>query len=213
VALLLSWPAALLFPTAVPLGLGQIGPYLRPLLAGWLEDVPWAETWYQALAVPPNPPGPAEPLAEALITALGLLLPCLLAYVVVERGWRRLILALGAPLVAGATLTLSTALNFGPEHALTWMAPGRLPALVLGTLLALACAALPRRLSASLGLVVITAGVMLTAQVPVDPYVADSLQAWEQGKFIRFHGLAQWLGWLWPYAAGLWLLLRAGQRP
>ena len=26
-----------------------------------------------------------------------------------------------------------------------------------------------------------------------------SLQAWEQGRFIRFHGLAQWVGWLWPY--------------
>ena len=31
--------------------------------------------------------------------------------------------------------------------------------------------------------------------------------------FIRFHGLSQWIGWLWPYAAGLWLLGRLGSAP
>ena len=40
----------------------------------------------------------------------------------------------------------------------------------------------------------------------------QSLQAWEQGRFIRFHGLAQWIGWLWPYAAMAWLLSRLGAR-
>jgi hypothetical protein len=35
-----------------------------------------------------------------------------------------------------------------------------------------------------------------------------SLQGWEQGRFVRFHGLAQWVGWLWPYAAMAWLLAR-----
>jgi hypothetical protein len=33
-----------------------------------------------------------------------------------------------------------------------------------------------------------------------DVYFAMTLQTWEQGRFIRFHGLIQWLGWLWPYA-------------
>ena len=41
-----------------------------------------------------------------------------------------------------------------------------------------------------------------------DPYFADSLQGWEQGRFIRFHGVARWIGWLWPYAAMAWLLAR-----
>jgi hypothetical protein len=36
---------------------------------------------------------------------------------------------------------------------------------------------------------------------PETPYYAQTLQGWEQGRFIRFHGLAQWLGWLWPFAA------------
>jgi hypothetical protein len=38
------------------------------------------------------------------------------------------------------------------------------------------------------------------------------LQAWEQGRFIRFNGLAQWLGWIWPYAAALVVLTQFGQR-
>ena len=36
--------------------------------------------------------------------------------------------------------------------------------------------------------------------------------AWEQGRFIRFHGLARWVGWLWPYLAMVWLLLNLGGR-
>ena len=42
--------------------------------------------------------------------------------------------------------------------------------------------------------------------------IADTLQAWEQGRFIRFHGAAQWIGWLWPYVAMLYLLARIGAR-
>ncbi len=107
---------------------------------------------------------------------------------------------------------MSTALNFGPAHALTWITPPTMPALALGLLLALATAWLGRRLSAALALVALTALVALVAQAPGDPYYAQSLQGWQQGRFIRFHGLAQWVGWLWPYAAGGWLLMRLGAR-
>ena len=41
-----------------------------------------------------------------------------------------------------------------------------------------------------------------------DAYFALTLQTWEQGQFIRFHGLIQWLGWLWPYVALLYLVMR-----
>ena len=43
--------------------------------------------------------------------------------------------------------------------------------------------------------------VALLNQAPASPYFAQTLQAWEQGRFVRFNGLAEWLGWLWPYAA------------
>jgi hypothetical protein len=68
-------------------------------------------------------------------------------------------------------------------------------------------------LTAGLGLVVLTGLVVGVAPAPADPYFAQSLQAWEQGRFVRFHGLAQWVGWLWPYAAMSWLLSRLGTRP
>ena len=54
--------------------------------------------------------------------------------------------------------------------------------------------------------------VVGVAQAPDDPYFAQSLQAWEQGRFVRFHGLAQWIGWLWPYAAMGWMMSRLGGR-
>jgi hypothetical protein len=41
-----------------------------------------------------------------------------------------------------------------------------------------------------------------------DAYFALTVQTWEQGRFIRFHGLIQWIGWLWPYAAMAYLLQR-----
>jgi hypothetical protein len=82
---------------------------------------------------------------------------------------------------------------------------------VLGALLAAGCALLEPRAAAGLGLAVLGALVVLVSQAPVDPYFADSLQRWEQGRFIRFHGLALWIGWLWPYAAMVWLLGRLGR--
>jgi len=128
-------------------------------------------------------------------------------------GWRRAVLALGALLVALGFMTLSTALNFSPQHALAWMTPFTLPGLGFGIALAWLCAPLPRRLMAGVGLVALTGLAAAVAQAPDDPYFAQSLQAWEQGRFVRFHGVAQWLGWLWPYAAMAWLLARLAARP
>ena len=65
---------------------------------------------------------------------------------------------------------------------------------------------------AGVGLVALTGLVVGVAQAPAAPNFAQSLQSWEQGRFIRFHGLAQWIGWLWPYGAMLWLLSRLGGR-
>jgi hypothetical protein len=60
---------------------------------------------------------------------------------------------------------------------------------------------------------VLSALVLLVAQAPLDPYFAISLYGWEQGRFIRFHGLAQWIGWLWPFVAMAWLVLRLARPP
>lgn len=209
--LMLLWPLGLLFPQAVPLGLGQFGDELRGGIDAALLGTPWegeAAHWLPPVA----PDGPLSPAAESLAIALGLLAPCLVAFAATRGGARRLLWVPGALALALGVTSLSTALNFGPANAFAWLAPATVGGLMIGALLALVCIALQRRLAAGLGLVVLTAHIALVAQAPPDAYYAASLQAWEQGRFIRFHGVAQWIGWLWPYAAGLWLLLRLGAR-
>ena len=60
--------------------------------------------------------------------------------------------------------------------------------------------------------VALTALIVLVSQAGTDPYFAQNLQAWEQGRFVHFHGLAQWVGLLWPFAAIVWLLMRLSSR-
>jgi VanZ family protein len=211
-ALLALWPVALLFPAPVPLGLGQVTDRLREAAQDLLEDVPWADAAYQLLADSDTATAPLRPLAEAGITALGLLAPCLLAYSVMNPGWRRVAMSAGALALAVGAMTLSTLLNFGPQHAMAWVAPGTPVALAAGLVLAVSLAPMPRPVVVGLALVALTGLVVGVAHAPDDPYFAQSLQSWEQGQFVRFHGLAQWVGWLWPYATMAWLLSRLGRR-
>jgi VanZ family protein len=214
-SLLLLWPIGLLFPAPVPLALGQVWPQLSAALAGlagWIESVPWAAQWAAPLAEVDAPSVPLSPLAETALTAFGLLAPCLLAFTIARPGWRRLILVLGAGSVGLAATTFSTALNFGPEHALAWLTPATLPAFGIAMAIAALAAGVSARAAAALALVATTGLVVLSAQAPADPYFADSLQAWEQGRFIRFHGVAQWVGWLWPFVLLAHLLRRVGAR-
>jgi len=206
-ALVILWPIGLLFPAPVPLGVGQVLAPLQESLATLLEGTgaaAWAEHWLLADAhFADLPPG-----SELAAVALGLMAPCMVGFVIAKPGWRRGLMVLGAALFGAAATTLSTALNFGPEHALAWRTPTVQAAFGVGAGLALLVALLPRRVAAGIGLVVLTALVTLVTQAPEDPYFAQSLQAWEQGRFIRFHGAAQWVGWLWPYAAIAYLLAR-----
>jgi hypothetical protein len=109
-------------------------------------------------------------------------------------------------------MTMSTLLNFGPSHALAWITPWAGPAVGIATLAALALAPFGRAVVLGVGLMVLTGLIVAVAQAPADPYFAQSLQAWEQGRFVHFHGLAQWIGWLWPYAAIGWMLSRLATR-
>ncbi len=211
-ALLALWPVALLFPAPLPLGLGQIGDKLHETLSSWLDGVPWAEPLHALLAMQAVPPNPLPPLNEGLATALGLFSPCMLAYAVALPGWRRLLLVAGAMLVSLSAMTLSTLLNFGPSHALSWLTPATVPALAAGALAAAALMAVPQRVATGLALLALAGGVVLVGHAPTDPYFAQTLQAWEQGRFVHFHGMAHWLSLLWPFLAMGWLLLRLGRR-
>ena len=218
-ALLVLWPIGLLFPTAVPFGLGQVLGRIQPIVYELLQDTPmaaWTEGWAVAATQPGAPVAAATHAlssgAELAIIVLGLLAPCLIAFTIAVPGWRRVALVLGAVLVGTATTTLSTALNFGPTHAFTWTTQQALEALGIGTGAALLLSLVPRRVAAGFGLIALTALVMLVARAPADPYFTQSLQGWEQGRFIRFHGAAQWVGWIWPYAGLTYLLARLAAR-
>ena len=209
-SLLALWPVALLFPMPVPLGVGHVAPPLRERFLALLDGVPWAEGLRDMLghAVPAVQPLP--PLSDALVQLLGLLAPVLVAFSVARPGPRRVLLVFGLLLAGLLATTLSATLSFGPANALAWVTPQTVPALALGTLLAALCAPLSSRAAAGLGLAVLGALVVLVSQAPLDPYFAQSLQSWERGRFIRFHGLALWIGWLWPYVAMTWMLSRLG---
>lgn len=202
-ALLLSWPIGLLFPPPVPLATGQALERLLVVLDAWLADTP-LHRWIPL----PDPVGALEPGTEVSVIALGLLAPCVVSFVMLRRVRHR-ILTLALLLLAGVGATaLSTLLNFGPEHAMSWLTPPVLPGLLVGLGLGLGLAFAPRRLVAALGLVALTLLIMLVTQAGTDPYFSLSLTGWERGRFIRFHGLAQWIGWLWPFAALLFLLIQ-----
>lgn len=206
-ALLLLWPVGLLFPLPVPLGQGQVLERLRGGVSRLLADTLVAPWFDLSAATDANRSG-LSPGGEFALIALGLLAPCLVAFTVSTAGWRRIVLVVGASVLGCLVTTLSTALNFGPDHLFAWGTPQAAAALACGALAAVLASPLPRRVAAALGLVTLIAMVIVVTQAPSDPFFAQSLQAWEQGRFIRFYGLARWVGWLWPYAAICYLLAR-----
>ena len=203
-ALLVLWPVALLFPAAVPMGLGQVFERLETALADALQGTPFL-VWLPVREIELQP---LVPLAELVCVALGALIPLLLGYGVIRTLWRRAVFAcvmLGAGMAVSA---LSAALSYGPEHAWAWLDVPVRAGLMLAAALALVLLPLGRRGAAAFALLALVIQLSLLNQAPASAYFAQTLQTWEQGRFIRFHGLVQWLGWLWPYAALLYLLDR-----
>lgn len=206
--LLALWPWALLFPAALPFGLGQMWERLEAALVEALQDTPFLQ-W---LPVREAPLLALSPGAEVMAVALGLLIPCLLGYCVMRHVGRRAVFALALAGVGVVATALSALLSYGPAHAWDWLTlPTRMGTLV-GLAVALALVAVPRRVCAALLLLVLVLHLNLLNQAPTSAYFAQTLQAWEQGRFIRFYGLGQWLGWLWPYVAIVYVVLRVSRR-
>ncbi|MEG0937713.1 MAG: VanZ family protein [Comamonas sp.] len=206
--LLALWPFALLFPAAVPFGLGQVLERLDETLQDWLLNTPF-EDW---LPLGDFAMTPLSMVTEMFCVTLGLWVPCLLAYCAVRHMGRRVLAAL-LLLGAGVSVTaLSAALSWGPAHAWEWVdLPVRLG--IWGGL-GLAVIALPasRNICAVLLLLVLVLHLSILNQAPTNVYFAQTLQAWEQGRFIRFYGLGQWLGWLWPYVTLAYVVVRVSRR-
>lgn len=195
--LLALWPFALLYPQPVPFGLGQVWDRLESGLTDLLTDTPFL-AWVPVRATEPVP---LSLLTEAFCIGLCVLAPLLMGYAEMRSRVRRLVfcglLAGGAVAVAG----LSAALTYGPDHAWAWLTPQAQLGLVLALVVGLPGIVMPRRLCNVLMLMCLAVSLSLLNGAPPSPYFAQSLEVWEQGRFIRFHGLSQWLGWLWPFAA------------
>ena len=206
-ALLLLWPVALLFPAPVPMGLGQMYERLETALADALADTPFID-WLPLRDIELQP---LVPGIELVCVALGALIPCLLGYGVIRTARQRALFSLVMLAVGVGASALSAVLSYGPEHAWAWLdAPVR-AGLGLSAVVALLLLPLPRRAAAAFALLALAAHLSLLNQAPASAYFAQTLQTWEQGRFVRFHGVMQWLGWLWPYAALLYLLARLSE--
>jgi VanZ family protein len=200
--LLAVWPVALLFPPAIPMALGQVFERLNAALEIAFADTPFAD-WLPASYVKLQP---LAPLGEALCVMLGLWAACLLGLAMIPHVRRRALFLIAACAVSVWTSGLSSALSYGPESMWAWLSPPVQAGLAAGMLAALMSLWLGRRACLALLLMALVLQLALVNLSPSTPYFAQTLQDWEQGRFIRFHGLAQWLGWLWPYAA-LWVAL------
>jgi VanZ family protein len=205
--LLALWPFALLFPASVPFGLGQVFERVETALAQWLLDTPFLD-WLPVRDIELQP---LVPGVELVCVALGAIIPTLLGYSIVRSRGQRVLFAFAAAGIGVAATALSAALSWGPSHAWAWLSLPVWLGLVLALALALGLLPVPSRGCAALLLLALVIHLSLLNQAPASAYFAQTLQTWEQGRFIRFNGLAQWLGWLWPYAALVYVLLRVSR--
>ncbi len=202
--LLTLWPIALFFPASVPLGLGQVLERVETALGEALSDTPFLE-WLPMRTIELQP---LLPGAELLCVLLGALIPVLLAYSVLRTLLQRSIFLVIILMLAVAISGISAGLSYGPEHAMAWLTLpvqlGLLGAAVAGVF----CLFLSARSCIAVLLLALVAQLFMLNLAPASPYFAQTLQTWEQGRFIRFHGVVQWLGWLWPFAAVAYVMAR-----
>lgn len=206
--LLALWPLALIYPAALPFGLGQVAERLLEALARLLAESPFK----------PELPRLDNSLlhlsfaTEWACIFLGLMAPSLLAYSVIGKPIKRwcATLLIGA---VGLTMTAaSSALSFGPEHAWEWVTPASKSAVMAQVLIASSLLWLTKRGSLVLLLLAMVLQLNWINNAPMSAYLTETLNTWEQGRFARFNGLAQWLGWVWPYALVLYASVRLSRQ-
>jgi len=223
--LLWLWPLGLLFPPPLPLAQGQLWPTLQWLLVDWTADTSWQvwflpegdaldamvrDRWAQWVSLGKTQDASpwSQPVREGLIVALGLLAPMTLACALTRRVTLRLVLLVLLVVLGALASAVSAAMNFGPEHALVWLTLPTAFGWLAGALMGAALLPMRRWWASVIGLLVLSGLAWMVHRLPPDPFYAETLQAWEHGRFIRFHGLSRWFGLLWPYLAMLWLLGR-----
>ncbi len=212
--LLAVWPLALLTPQPLLFGTGNAlasaaawGAAQLQGSAGFTPLATWLAGW--------QPAGLSEPQQQA-VPLLATLSAMLSMASLTARGlpYRTpALLTSGLLLLGCAATTFSYAMSYGPAHSLAWLsAPNTLP-LLTGLALGLALLRLPGHWSAVLALVCTIVLITLVNQAQEDFYFALNLQSWQQGRWIRLHGIAQWIAMLWPWVLTAHLLSRLARAP
>jgi VanZ family protein len=205
-------------PSNVDFGFNTLGAFLGAAIAGGLELAGAIDRWsrFRLSWFVDEARGALVLLAlwpfALLFVALGALIPCLLGFSVIRSAGRRAPFALVVVTVGVLVTALSAALSWGPAHAWAWLGPSVTLGLGVGLGAAMLLLLLPRRGCAAVLLLLLVVHLSMLNQAPTSAYFAQTLQTWEQGRFIHFNGLGQWLGWAWPYAALVYVLIRVSGR-
>lgn len=202
------WPLAQIYPQSFLFGHGQV----MPILSDWMSD--WLSKPVDLAAILRNGIQlTAEQywLSETIITACGLTGAILTMLCLMRKQAPKVgLMVLAFAIVLGAK-ALASALLFSPENAFAWLTPGAQGGLLAGAMmlsgLAYARPVVQRRLAAFS----LMTSIFVVNLVPANPYFIATLQAWLQGKFLNFNGMAQFLSLLWPFFA-LWFLLHPMHR-
>ena len=193
---LFMWPFALLFPSGAPFVTGQmlsrmhqrVDDYLPMGFIQHLSDAmlqPLTSSWRESISF--------------FSTLSGLLIPCLLSNSIVVKSEKRQKALVLLMVIAVGVSVLSSTLTFGWQHMVSWVNTKVMVSLLMAWILAYGVAMLGTRVNQLVLLMVLILHVLLANAIEQDVYLAQTLQTWEQGRYVRFNGLAQWVGWLWPY--------------
>ncbi|MDW8336252.1 MAG: VanZ family protein [Tepidimonas sp.] len=195
-ALLLLWPAAVLVPAPVPLGVGHGWPALEAALHEALAATPW-QHWLP----PPSAAVPPSPLGEAALVALAVLLPLLLGYASLRQRWQRALWALLLAVLALALGTMTSVLALGPIHAAAWLTPAVQAGLVAAAGMGVLALALGARAAAVAALLVGAVMLTLLNRAPPPPYLAEWMRPWDDVRFLHLHGVLRGWNVAWPLLA------------
>jgi VanZ family protein len=196
------WPLAQIYPLNHLFGFGQLTSILstwlsdlleQPIdLQGWItRDVRFTADQYW--------------LTETIITACGLTGAALTFLILLRKQAPKVQLTLLLILVALMSKTLATALLFAPNNAFVWLTPGSFGGLLIGGLMLSGLAFAPPQAQRRLAGLTLIMALLLVNSMPDNPYYTETVQAWSQGKFLNFNGVAQFLALLWPFCT-LWFL-------
>lgn len=194
--LLALWPAALLYPLALPFGLGRVMEPVEAGLVELLEDTPFLAL----LPIRETELQPLLPSAMVVCVMLSALAPSLLGFCITRKRTQRLSL-MGAVLTAGMLAScLSSAWSLGWSYLWAWLDLPVGVGVVLSLLLAGAFLNASARICAGGLCVAMMVSLILINQSASSVYFEQTLQHWDLGSGARFYGVLEWLGGCWPYA-------------